>query len=94
MVRAKFKLTNVESFEITRNKIGENGKLSQTLIEKVEARNLTFRPVYPNDDPNHENSKFWQATPSGELKLQTVNPEAWNQFVFGKEYYLDFTPVE
>lgn len=48
-----------------------------------------FTPVYHNDDKEHENSKFWEATPSGELKLDTsfeMNVEV------GKEYYVDITP--
>ena len=69
----------------------ENGR---HVYEQVELRTLRFAPVYANNDPAHENSKFWRASPSGEVKLGTVNPEAWSKFVLGKEYYLDFTVAE
>jgi hypothetical protein len=53
-------------------------------------RTLVFSPVY-SQDPESENKKFWDASPQGEVRLGTVNPEAWKQFELGQEYYLDFT---
>ena len=35
---------------------------------------------------SEENKKFWSATPSGTLKISTVND---GTFEVGKEYYLD-----
>jgi hypothetical protein len=65
---------------------------SPSNYEVVEARSLTFNPVYPKpNEGDHENRLFWQATPQGELKLTMVNPEAWSQFEMGKCYYLDFS---
>jgi hypothetical protein len=57
-------------------------------------RTVHMSPVYGNGDPNHENTKFWEASPSGGLTLGTINPAAWQQFELGMEYYLDFTPAE
>ena len=37
-----------------------------------------------------ENFKFWQATPSGTLHMQVLNPEATKQFHQGDEFYLTF----
>ena len=51
-------------------------------------------PVYHNDDPEHENTKFWEATPSGSFVLGCVNPESVSGFKPGQEYYLDITPAE
>ncbi len=51
-------------------------------------------PVYGNGDPNHENTKFWQASPGGRLELSVVNAAAVERFEVGKEYYLDFTPAD
>jgi hypothetical protein len=56
-----------------------------------ELRTLVFNPVYANNDPNHEITKSWDASPSGEIKLGTVNPDAWSYFAIGKEYYVNFT---
>lgn len=41
-----------------------------------------------------ENDNFFKCTPSGQLTMGTINEEAFKQFVEGKEYYIDFTPVE
>ena len=55
------------------------------------AHTIEARPVY---DTNPENARFFQATPGGELRLQVVNDAAASQFEEGKEFYVDFTPVE
>ena len=59
--------------------------------EPCEINTVVMSPVYGGGDPNHENSKFWQATPSGELKMAMVNADAVTQFDLGKEFYVDFT---
>lgn len=50
-----------------------------------------FRAVYSND-PNHENKKFWDATPTADFSMTINNPGA-QIFEVGREYYLDFTPA-
>jgi len=47
--------------------------------------------VYDNGKANKEWS---EATPAGSLDMVISNPDAKGQFVAGKEYFLDFTPVE
>ena len=49
---------------------------------------FVFAAVYSND-PNHENKRFWDATPNGELKMTVANRAA-QIFKVGQEYYLDF----
>lgn len=49
-------------------------------------------PVY-SDDPKHENKRFWDSTPSGDLRMTIKNDAAAQLFENGKEYYLDFTPA-
>lgn len=92
-VRAKFK---VERFEITQYKRKKDEKLPWTddNVETMEMRTIIMNPVYGNSDPEHENTKFWKYSPSGELKLGVVNQEVWPHFQLGKEMYLDFTPAE
>jgi hypothetical protein len=43
---------------------------------------------------SEENKKFYQYTPSGEIVLMTVNPDAMKEFDPGAEYYIDFTRAE
>lgn len=38
-----------------------------------------------------ENVEFFKWTPSASIKLATMNPAAAEQFVPGKEFYVDFT---
>ena len=41
-----------------------------------------------------ENENFFKWTPSANISLSTVNPEAAKQFVPGKEFYVDFIEVD
>jgi hypothetical protein len=41
-----------------------------------------------------EKSETDAATPSGQIELQVVNPEAAKRFEVGKTYYVDFSPAE
>lgn len=38
-----------------------------------------------------ENEQFFKWTPSGNIRIGVVNSAAAEQFVVGKEYYVDFT---
>lgn len=97
-IRAKFKVDEVRCFQCPRQK--EPGKgWEPDNLETVEMRTVMMSPVYANDSPtvyarNHENTKFWSATPSGTVELAMINPEAWEHFKLGREYYLDFSPCE
>jgi len=59
--------------------------------EKVISRDLDFQFVWHGGDPKHPNRKFWEATPSGSIRMLVVNPEAGILFEPQKEYYLIFT---
>jgi hypothetical protein len=86
-VRAKFKVGG-----ITRS-MGQKQNPETQKWEPREQRTISFSPVYGNGDPNHENTKFWQATPCGEIKLTCVDIAAAESFELDKEYYVDFTPA-
>jgi hypothetical protein len=45
-------------------------------------------------DGSEENKRFFKFTPSGTIKLATVNKEAAAQLIPGKQYYVDFTLAE
>lgn len=93
--RAKFKYTGYSATQHnTYPHTTADGKTDHARPVPVEMRTMQFAPVYGNGDPNHENTRFWNASPSGEIKLGTVNPAAWEQFEMGKEYYVDFTPAD
>lgn len=60
-----------------------------------ESSTVRFSTVYePDGTKNDENARFTQATPWGKIELGIDNPAAREQFVPGKLYYVDFTPVE
>ena len=49
-------------------------------------------PVYKEKtDPHHENSKFWDATPQGQIWLQINNPNAFDFFQPGEEFFVVIT---
>lgn len=68
---------------------------------KVRALELYAEPkgsgcvkLAPVTSGSEENKKFYSYTPSGEIVLMTVNPEAMKQFEPGAEYYVDFEKAE
>jgi len=77
-VRAKFKVR-----EITQHAYGN--QLMKT---------IRLDPVYKTDDPDGDNSRFWAASPNGEIRLGTINMDAAEQFEINDEFYVDFTKVE
>jgi hypothetical protein len=54
---------------------------------------LVASPVYHNRDPEHENTKFWNYTPSGKLELSTINKAAIEWAKPGMEIYIDISPA-
>lgn len=82
VVRAKFAVTSITT---SAYKNGED--------QWVEQFTINMHPVY-SSDPNSENKKFWDATPTGAMSLGTVNKAAADAFKPGREYYIDFTPAE
>jgi hypothetical protein len=52
---------------------------------------IILRAVYGKDDPNHENTKFFNYTPNGLIDIGIVKGEAGAYFKPGREYYVDFT---
>ncbi len=90
-VRAKFKVQRIEATQGCKE-VGFNDS-GRPIYEPCEMRTIILSPVYSNGDPEHENTKFWNASPSGEIKLGTINPAAWELFNLGGEFYIDFTKV-
>ena len=92
-VKAKFKVQRSES-TLSATEVGKNEE-GRPIYELVELRTIVLQPVMAvPGEPEHENSKFWKYSPSGEIKLGTINPQAWEMFELGKEYYVDFTRAE
>lgn len=89
MVRAKFKLVRYETMIGGRSVKNAEGK---NVYNEAEIRNLVFQPVYSAVEGS-ENKAFWDATPTGEIKLGVINQEAWQHFELNKEYYVDFSPA-
>ena len=86
MVRAKFKVVKIESTQ-TERKIDQKGQWTRENLKSAELRTIVMTPVSGGSD---ENQLFWDATPSGEIKLGVLNQEVWATFVLGDEYYVDF----
>jgi len=90
-VRAKFRCNSVEQFsdqptETTKwdgNKNVPSGEFSWSRV-------FRFSPQYDPTVP--EDQRYAKYTPSGELRITVDNPAV--AFIPGRDYYLDFTPVE
>ncbi len=76
--------------------------MSKTVRAKFRVHNITkhdwatevsLSPVY-SEDPKHENKTFWDATPSGEIRMTIKNEAAAMAFEPNKEYYVDFIPAQ
>jgi hypothetical protein len=76
-VRAKFKVISITT-QLHWQK--DKGHLGTVLLQ----------PVTSGSD---ENTKFYDATPSGEIKLGLLNKDALAKFEIGSEIYVDFTPA-
>jgi len=53
---------------------------------------VRFGGVY-STDPNHENKKFWDASPNIQFEMRVQNRPAVEHIVPGQEYYLDLIPA-
>lgn len=98
-VRAKFKVDSIFRSQTSRTVRDESGRCvtdekGHVKYEPCEVRTVVLSPVYGDGDPDHENTKFFHATPSGKIELGCVNLEAAERFELGREYYVDFSPCE
>ena len=99
MVRSKFKVNELRQIEGQKVKLGVDGKPIKNergydTYEPATQVTIIMSPVYGNGDAHHENTKFWQNSPSGKLELNCVNENASAYYQLGKEYYVDFTLAE
>jgi len=83
----------VEHFEedhwFTSMERGEGQKCNCVRISNGVAQvTVKLKPVY-DTTPGHENHRFWDATPSGELSMTISNPSAFNQIEAGVEYFVE-----
>jgi hypothetical protein len=85
-VKAKFK---VSRFEISgyKSKIDEKGPWTPENVQVKEQRTIILNPVYGTSE---ENKKFFESTPSGEIRLGIVNKDAWSEFELDSEMYITF----
>ncbi len=91
-VRAKFKLDTVSQSGYVKYTYPTDTEPAKSEIVKMTT--IKASPVYANGDPNHENSKFWNASPSGSLELGSINPDVFAHLDIGQEFYLDITPAD
>lgn len=89
-VRARFKVREIVSSMGSRRGPDVDGRPH---FVPCEMRTVVLDPVY-STNLEDENHKFWDATPTGEIRLGTINAEAWKYFELGSEYYIDFTKAE
>lgn len=79
-MRAKFQVLRVEPYLL------KDG--TQT------SEHVVLSPVYKDKDPEGENTKFWNATPAGQIDMYISNPEAFGKLTKGNAFYVDFSPAD
>lgn len=69
--------------------------ICHNVVEHEHQKVWSFGVVYHGDDKDHENFKFSEATPCGDLTM-TVDKSKYKgeHPTPGKEYYLDISPAE
>ena len=80
-MRAKVRVSNVRPFE-------NNGVKTQ--------ENLTFNAVCPSqfgEDGSDENNTYSKWTPTAQFDMTVTNPNLFDKYKIGEEYYVDFTPA-
>lgn len=88
MVRAKF---HVVRHEITDSMQRDySAGAAENSYKRVKLTTVVLHPVTSGSD---ENKAFFQSSPSGEIKLGTINPDAVAALEIGTEVYVDFTPA-
>lgn len=72
------------------SEVRKNGQPNyQTGKPETTGLYVVLSPVqYKADDPTHENSKFWNASPSGKFELWIQNAALFDKFIPGQEVYL------
>ena len=65
----------------------------ESIVGNDQNANLKDIKLVAVIDGSAENKAFFKWTPSGQISVSCVNPEANKQFEIGKEYYVDFTPA-
>jgi len=85
-VRCKFKIESITKHSSSKSEKQEDGNYKSYPVLRYS---LDANPVYANGDPNHENSKFWEASPGGKFSLSWINPEIATLFEPGDEIYID-----
>lgn len=101
-VRCKFKVTSITMQEGSRRVRDEAGDWKRPdnvsrggfVMEPCLSGTVKMSPVYANDDPRHENSKFWDASPSGSFEMNVNNLAALQELKVGKEYYIGISPAD
>ena len=100
MVQAKFRVGKIDRTMGTRRSKDAHGlpikdERGYDRYEPAELWTVILNPVSAMaGEPHHENTKFWDASPSGEIRLGTVNRAAVEQFDLNKEFYVTFTATD
>src|SRR6185369_8118548 len=98
-VVCKFKVVSVLKHEGLRRARNADGSYRKNdvnkgggyIMEPCMSGTVKMSPVFAGDNSKHENSLFWDATPSGELTLQVNNLAAVSLLEnnIGKEFYVE-----
>lgn len=91
--KARFQIHSVTE-TIGSKPTGKKNDRGYDEYEPAPMFSIKANPVYGNGDPEHPNTKFWQASPSGVFELGTVNAAAVEGWKPGTilEFTIDIVP--
>ncbi len=85
MVRGKFRVTGIKEYSKYVNPTNPQGSYETGLV----ILDAQYDPKNVPEDVN-----FAKATPSARVEMRIDNPAALAEFTLGREFYVDFNPVE
>lgn len=86
-VRAKFRVDYKSQPYVVNQWLSDEGKSGIRAVQDVILSAVSY-------EGSDENKQFFASTPNGQIRLTMTNPAVFEKFAQGKEYYVDFTPVE
>lgn len=68
-------------------------RVEKVIIFRGQIREVFLNPVN-GSSANPDNASWSKYTPSGTLNMLITNPDVYNQFEPGNEFFLTFSPTE
>lgn len=95
-MKFKFVLVGAKHIKGLKPKYDLWGKPNWDRCDVLDVRQFTFMNAQADrDDPDSENTRFWEIMPEGTIELHVTDPHVWDMFSkLNTQFYVDIIPVE